>query len=72
MPKIQGTDLVKQIKDISPSTEIIVMTALKDQDMIDISKSLGAKDIFYKPIDLIGIEKAVIRLHQEFIQNQQQ
>jgi DNA-binding NtrC family response regulator len=69
MPRIEGNELVKQIKDIAPSTKVIVMTALKDQEMIDTSRALGIQDIFYKPIDLMGIEKAVLESHEEYIQN---
>lgn len=69
MPKIEGNQLLKQIKDISPSTEVIIMTALKDQELIDTSITLGAKDIFYKPIDLMRIEQAVIKSHETHMQS---
>ena len=67
MPKIEGTELVRRIKDINPATEIIVMTALKDEEMIEASKTLGVNDIFYKPIDLNCIEKAVIKSHEKYM-----
>jgi YesN/AraC family two-component response regulator len=68
MPKIEGTELVRRIKEINPTTEIIVMTALKDEEMIEASKTLGVNEIFYKPVDLTGIEEAVVRSHEKYMQ----
>lgn len=68
MPKIEGLELVRQIKDIEPDTEVIIMTAVKDQDTIHSSKELGATDIFFKPINLFGIEEAVCKSHKKFMQ----
>lgn len=68
MPKIEGLELLRQIKEIQPDTEVLIMTAVKDQDTIHTSIELGASDIFYKPIDLIGMEKAVCKSHAKFLQ----
>ena len=67
MPKIEGLELVRQIKGMQPETEIMIMTAVKDQDTIHNTLELGASSIFYKPIDLAGMEKAVCRSHEKFI-----
>jgi len=68
MPKIEGLELIRRIKELQPDTEVIVMTAVRDQDTIHTSIELGASDIFYKPIDLIGMEKAVCKSHEKFLQ----
>ena len=65
MPRIEGLELVRQIKELEPDTEVIIMTAVKDQDT---SIELGASDVFYKPINLIGMEKAVCKSHEKFLQ----
>jgi DNA-binding NtrC family response regulator len=68
MPKIEGLELIRQIKEIQPDTEVYIMTAVKDQGTIHTSIELGASDIFYKPIDLVGMEKAVCKSHESFLQ----
>jgi DNA-binding NtrC family response regulator len=68
MPKIEGLELIRQIKEMHPDTEVLIMTAVKDQGTIHTSIELGASDIFYKPVDLIGMEKAVCKSHGKFLQ----
>jgi len=68
MPKIEGLELLRQIKEMEPDTEVLIMTAVKDQGTIHTSIELGASDIFYKPIDLVGMEKAVCKSHEKFLQ----
>lgn len=67
MPKIEGFELLKKIKDVEPDTEVIIMTAVKDQNTIDSSLELGATEIFFKPINLFGIEEAVYKSHAKFM-----
>jgi len=52
MPGINGFDLMKQIKNISPQTPIIVMTAYTDLDTTAQTFQEGAFEYLPKPFDI--------------------
>ncbi len=52
MPGINGFELMKQIKHISPQTPIIVMTAYTDLDTTQQSFEEGAFEYLLKPFDI--------------------
>ncbi|MDA8106151.1 MAG: response regulator [Nitrospiraceae bacterium] len=49
---IEGLELLSYIKEISPSTEVIVMTAYGSNEMRDEAYSRGAYYYYEKPIDI--------------------
>ncbi|MCF8112240.1 MAG: response regulator [Desulfotignum sp.] len=59
MPGIDGIDLLKQIKEISPDTEVIMITGHGDMDLAVKSLQYEAADFITKPIDSAEIETAV-------------
>ena len=63
MPQMDGTEVLKKIKENAPSTKVIMMTAFSTQDkMIDCQK-LGAEDYVTKPfISLMDVENKVLDL----------
>jgi len=69
MPHMSGMELLKAVKEVSPSTEIIVMTGYLTPDVLIEARELGAFDCISKPVsifDLQGILKRVtdkINLH---------
>lgn len=66
MPDLNGFDLLKKIKSMQPITETIVITAHRSNDVVQNSHTLGAADIFYKPVDVAALEKAIIQCYQKF------
>lgn len=52
MPKIDGMEVMHTIKNISPSTEVILVTAFGDYDTAILALRQGAIDYIKKPIDL--------------------
>jgi putative nucleotidyltransferase with HDIG domain len=61
MPHISGSDLLNEIKFLSPHTEVILLTGLNDTVMaVDLMKR-GAADFLLKPIESKQMEIAVIR-----------
>jgi DNA-binding response OmpR family regulator len=61
MPQMSGIDVLKEIKDSSSNTKVIMMTAYSTQDkMVDCDK-LGANDYITKPfISLRDVENKVL------------
>ena len=49
MPKLNGLLAIKQIKQLDPSAQIIIVTALGHEPMIRQAIKLGAKDFVIKP-----------------------
>ncbi|MBF0100977.1 MAG: sigma-54-dependent Fis family transcriptional regulator [Desulfobacterales bacterium] len=59
MPKIDGIDLIKKIKEISPETMIIVITAYASGDTALTSMKEGAYDYIEKNFDIEDLKKIV-------------
>lgn len=59
MPGINGVDTFKQVKAISPSTKVIMMTAYSVEDLIKQALEEGAYGILYKPLDLEKVEELI-------------
>ncbi len=59
MPGMNGTELVKCIKDISPKTPVIVMTAYGSPESEQASKEAGAFFCLHKPFTDQEVEKLV-------------
>ena len=51
MPKMDGIELSKQIKDINPSQEIVIISAYNDADRLFSLIKIGVSDFILKPID---------------------
>ena len=61
MPGINGFELMKQIKNISPQTPIIVMTAYSDLDTTQQTFEEGAFEYLPKPFDIDDALELVAR-----------
>ncbi|SIT69736.1 response regulator [Edaphobacillus lindanitolerans] len=59
MPGMDGIEVLKEIKAVSPSTPVLMMTAYGEQEQIDTAKELGATDYFTKPFDIHELRAAV-------------
>lgn len=62
MPKIDGLELLKLLKDRRPSTPILVMTGFADPDTIASAQRSGAYGVLNKPIDLDDLISLVERI----------
>jgi YesN/AraC family two-component response regulator len=51
MPKMNGIELVAQIKQINSNTPIIMMSAFSEEHYLDEAKKLGVEYYLMKPID---------------------
>jgi DNA-binding NtrC family response regulator len=52
MPGINGVETFKKVKEISPSTRVIMMTAYAVEDLIKEAVEEGAYAVFHKPLDM--------------------
>jgi len=61
MPKLSGTEFVKKAKEISPETDLVVMTGYPSVETAVKCMKLGAIDYIAKPLDLEYINIIVER-----------
>lgn len=59
MPGINGVETFKEIKKISPTTAVIMMTAYDDEEMLRETIKEGSFAFFYKPIDMNKLIKTI-------------
>ncbi|MFC1548873.1 response regulator [Candidatus Omnitrophota bacterium] len=55
-----GIETLKDIKELVPSTKVIMMTSVADEEVIEEAFSLGAEDYVIKPFSLKYLEKVVM------------
>ena len=59
MPKMNGLDAFKQIKQIQPDTGCIIISAQKETETLHEAMSLGIRDYLFKPFTVDKMEEAV-------------
>lgn len=55
-----GIQVLKEIKETSPDTRVIMMTSVSDETVIEEAFNLGADDYIIKPFSLSYLEKVVM------------
>ncbi|MFC1591957.1 response regulator [Thermodesulfobacteriota bacterium] len=68
MPGLNGVELLREIKKIAPSTCVIMMTAYTNNEMVAEAKLEGAREVYFKPLDL----DVVVSFMEQIRHNQQQ
>ena len=65
MPEMSGLDLLEQLKELSPQTECIMITAMEEIPSVIRAVKLGAFDYLIKPLRpdqlLLALERALER-----------
>lgn len=64
MPGISGIELLEQIKEKYPNTEVIVMTAYGSEDKKDEALQKGARYYIEKPFEIKEIKELVLKILQ--------
>lgn len=72
MPRIDGYELIKRLKEQQPSCAFIVLTAHKDIEVVSRTNRLGASYIFFKPFDIDALVEAVNDVHKRHLYWQKQ
>ena len=60
MPGMGGIDTLKEIKKIDPTTAVIMITAVIDEELANRAVKLGAFDYITKPINIDYLETCVM------------
>lgn len=59
MPRTDGIELLKQIKEIHPRCEVIMLTALTGEKAVSKARAFGAFDFIGKPFDVLDLRRKV-------------
>lgn len=59
MPKMSGLDLLKRVKEIDPTSVVIIMTGFAEKDIILNALKDDADDFIAKPLNLLQLKTAV-------------
>lgn len=59
IPGMDGLEILRRIKEIRPSTEVMMMTAYGELNMINEAIRLGAEKHFSKPFDIDELRKEI-------------
>jgi signal transduction histidine kinase len=59
MPKMNGIELLKRVKEIEPTIIVIVMTGFAEKDVILSALKADADDFIAKPLNLLQLKTAV-------------
>ena len=59
MPRMDGVEAYRRIKQIRPDWVVIMMTAYSDDDLLEQALQVGVYDILYKPLDMEKVLKIV-------------
>ena len=67
MPQMNGLDMAKEIKKISPKTPIIITSAYSDNDFIIKAIEIGISRYILKPIDMDELLAMIIKSAKELL-----
>ncbi|MCX7912526.1 MAG: response regulator, partial [Dehalococcoidales bacterium] len=65
MPKMDGVEAFRRIKEVNPEMAVILMTAYSDQSLIQTAKREGARYIIQKPIKIDRLIELITQLGGE-------
>lgn len=63
MPKMDGIGAIRQIRGLSPSTKVIVLTSFADDDKVFAAVKAGAAGYLLKDVDHEALSEAVRTVH---------
>jgi DNA-binding NtrC family response regulator len=61
MPKTDGLETLRRIKEIHPGCEVIILTGVNSQQLAEKAMSFGAFDFVGKPFDVADLRRKVSR-----------
>jgi DNA-binding NtrC family response regulator len=61
MPKTDGLEVLRRIKEMHPSCEVIMLTGVNSQQLAEKAMSFGAFDFIGKPFDVADLRQKVAR-----------
>ena len=61
MPKTDGMEALRRIKEIEPACEVIMLTGVNSQQLSSKALNFGAFDFIAKPFDVVDLRQKVAR-----------
>jgi DNA-binding NtrC family response regulator len=71
MPKTDGIEILRQIKLIHPSCEVIMLTGVNSQQLAAKAMDFGAFDFVGKPFDVVDLREKVKKALENLAQKTQ-
>jgi DNA-binding NtrC family response regulator len=71
MPKTDGIEILRQIKTIHPSCEVIMLTGVNSQQLAAKAMDFGAFDFIGKPFDVMELRQKVKKALENLAQKTQ-
>ena len=71
MPKTDGIEILRQIKMIHPSCEVIMLTGVNSQQLAAKAMDFGAFDFIGKPFDVVDLRQKVKKALESLAQKSQ-
>jgi DNA-binding NtrC family response regulator len=68
MPKTDGIEALRRIKELQPACEVIMLTGVNSQQLSTEALNSGAFDFVAKPFDVVDLRQKVGRALQNFQQ----
>ena len=68
MPKTDGIEALRRIKEIEPACEVIMLTGVNSQQLSNEALNSGAFDFVAKPFDVVDLRQKVARALQKIQQ----
>ena len=68
MPKTDGIELLRRIKEMHPACEVIMLTGVNSQQLATKALNFGAFDFIAKPFDVVDLREKVSRALQKMRQ----
>jgi DNA-binding NtrC family response regulator len=68
MPKTDGLEVLRRIKEIHPSCAVIMLTGVNSQQLAEKALNGGAFDFIGKPFDVVALRQKVARALEQVVQ----
>jgi len=59
MPEMSGVELLKNVKDVDGTIQVIMITGYVEMNLLVSSLSNGANDCIFKPLDMEKLEQSI-------------
>ena len=69
MPKTDGLEILRRIKELHPRCEVIMLTAITSLQLAEKAMNLGAFDLIGKPFDVVDLRQKVNRAVEQVARN---
>ena len=68
MPKTDGIEALRRIKELQPDCEVIMLTGVNSQQLSSKALNFGAFDFVAKPFDVVDLRQKIARALQKIRQ----